>query len=79
MLCGTFDAPAKCLFQNMSQFNGNFGCPYCLHQGETVKTSERGHTRAYPFHIKADLQSEQERQGSIRQAGPLKGELILKL
>ena len=47
----------------MSQFNGNFGCPYCLHQGETVKTSERGHTRAYPFHIKADLQSEQERQG----------------
>ena len=51
VLCGSFDAPAKCLFQNMSQFNGAFGCPYCLHQGEVVKTSEKGHTRAYPFHL----------------------------
>ena len=47
VLCGSFDAPAKCLFQDMSQFNGAFGCPYCLHQGEVVKTSEKGHTRAY--------------------------------
>lgn len=52
LLCGTFDAPAKCLFQHMSQFNGTFGCPYCLHHGETVKMSERGHTMAYPFHVK---------------------------
>lgn len=49
LLCGTFDAPAKCLFQSFVQFNGTYGCPYCLHPGKTVKTSERGHTHAYPF------------------------------
>ena len=49
LLCGSFDAPAKCLFQSFVQFNGSYGCPYCLHPGKTVKTSERGHTRTYPF------------------------------
>lgn len=44
-----FDDPARCMFQNMVQFNGFHGCPYCLTPGETVKTSERGHTHAYPF------------------------------
>lgn len=33
----------------MLQFNGSYGCPYCLMQGKTVKTSERGHTHAYPY------------------------------
>ena len=46
LLCGTFDAPAKCLFQSFVQFNGSYGCPYCLHPGKTVKTSEKGHTHA---------------------------------
>ena len=49
LLCGTFDAPAKCLFQSFVQFNDSYGCPYCLHPGKTVKTSEKGHTHAYPF------------------------------
>ena len=49
LLNGVFDAPARCLFQNLVQFNGFYGCPYCLTPGETVKTSERGHTHAYPF------------------------------
>ncbi|XP_033726096.1 uncharacterized protein LOC117315808 [Pecten maximus] len=44
-----FDAPARCLFHNMVQFNGFHGCPYCMSPGESVKTSERGHTHAYPF------------------------------
>lgn len=42
LLSGTFDAPAKCLFQNMVQFNGFFGCPYCLNPGVTLKTSSTG-------------------------------------
>ena len=63
LLCGSFDAPAKCLFQNMSQFNGYYGCPFCLHPGETVKTSERGHTMAYPFHVKGH-QNEEGGQGT---------------
>ena len=49
LLCGSFDAPAKCLFQSFVQFNGGYGCPYCLHPGKTVKTSERGHTQTYPY------------------------------
>lgn len=63
LLCGSFDAPAKCMFQNMLQYNGAYGCPYCLHPGETVKTSERGHTLTYPFHLKGQ-QSEGEGQGA---------------
>lgn len=49
LLLGTFDAPAKCLFQEFCQFNAFHGCPYCLSPGETVQTSSRGHTHAYPF------------------------------
>lgn len=49
LLCATMDAPAKCLMQNFVQYNGFSGCPYCLDQGTTVKTSAKGHTHAYPF------------------------------
>ena len=49
LLFGTFDALAKCLFQDFSQFNAFHGCPYCLIPGETAKTSANGHTHAYPF------------------------------
>lgn len=49
MLFGTFDAPAKCLFQHFCQFNGYYGCPYCLNPGESVQTSVNGHTLTYPF------------------------------
>ena len=46
-----FDAPARCLVQDMVQFNGFYGCPFCLSPGETVQTSARGHTHAYPFNM----------------------------
>lgn len=49
LLLGTFDAPAKCLFQEFSQYNAFDGCPYCLSSGKTVQTSSKGHTHAYPF------------------------------
>ena len=49
LLCATFDSPAKCLFMEMKQFNGYQGCPCCLSPGESVQTSERGRTHAYPF------------------------------
>ena len=42
LLSGTFDAPAKCLFHNVVQFNSYFGCPYCLHPGTTIKMSSSG-------------------------------------
>lgn len=40
---------ARCLFQNMIQFNGFCGCPYCYAPGESVQTSDRGHTLTYPL------------------------------
>ena len=42
LLSSTFDALAKCLFHNVVQFNGYFGCPYCLHPGTTIKMSSSG-------------------------------------
>lgn len=51
LLNGVFDAPARCLFQNMVQFNGFHGCPYCFIPGKTFKTSERGHSLVYPFNM----------------------------
>lgn len=53
LLCATMDAPAKCLMQNFVRYNGFSGCPYCLEQGTSVKTSAKGHTHAYPFNRKS--------------------------
>lgn len=53
LLCATMDAPAKCLMQNFVYYNGFSGCPYCLEQETSVKTSAKGHTHAYPFNGKS--------------------------
>uniref|UniRef100_A0A1X7UUJ2 Transposase domain-containing protein n=1 Tax=Amphimedon queenslandica TaxID=400682 RepID=A0A1X7UUJ2_AMPQE len=34
LLFGVFDLVAKSKVLNMNQFNGNYGCPICLHPGE---------------------------------------------
>lgn len=49
LLLDTFDAPAKCLFQEFCQFNAFHGCPYWLIPGETLQTSSKGHTHAYSY------------------------------
>ena len=51
LLCGVFDAPARCCFMEMIQYNGFHGCPFCDSAGETVKTGEKGSTHVYPFNI----------------------------
>jgi hypothetical protein len=48
LLCGTCDLPAKAGVMNMTQFNGEFGCPNCRQSGKVVAAG-RGHTRVYPF------------------------------
>ncbi|XP_066934755.1 uncharacterized protein [Clytia hemisphaerica] len=48
LLSGIFDAPAKSQFQNITQFNGEYGCSYCLEPGKTVKAG-KGHTHCFPF------------------------------
>lgn len=42
------DAPAKCMLQGTNQFNGEYGCNYCLHKGE-VLSKGNGHVRVYPL------------------------------
>lgn len=37
LICGTFDAPAKAVVQNIMQFNGFFSCHYCEHPGESIE------------------------------------------
>ena len=41
------DLPARAMLLNVSQFNGYFGCNFCLHPGVNHKTG-RGHVMVYP-------------------------------
>lgn len=41
------DLPARAILLNISQFNGYFGCNFCLHQGISHRTG-RGHVMVYP-------------------------------
>ncbi|XP_071795450.1 uncharacterized protein [Asterias amurensis] len=54
LLSSVFDSPARCLFQNFIQFNGYYGCPFCLAKGQSVKTSVTGSTQTYPFMVDSD-------------------------
>lgn len=40
------DSVARCFLQNITQFNGKFGCSLCLHPGQHVKVGN-GYTRVY--------------------------------
>lgn len=45
-LFATVDTVARPLIQNIKQFNGTYGCSYCLHKGEQTLV-RRGQTRIY--------------------------------
>ncbi|OXU20865.1 hypothetical protein TSAR_007171, partial [Trichomalopsis sarcophagae] len=49
----TVDSVARPLVQCMKQFNGEYGCPFCMHNGEQVEVG-RGTTRVYPWVFKED-------------------------
>ena len=44
----TCDAPARCMVQGISQFNGAFGCAWCLQEG-TVVPKGNGICRVYKY------------------------------
>lgn len=46
---GIFDAPAKCLFQSLTQFNGYYSCPYCYHPGTLDKKQVRFDKSLHPL------------------------------
>jgi len=41
------DSVARAPLQNIKQFNGKYGCSFCLHEGVTAAKGN-GHTRVYP-------------------------------
>lgn len=47
----TADTPARCKVLAMKQFNGSFGCTYCLHPG-TVMEHSTNNNRKYSVHPK---------------------------
>ena len=53
LLSAVSDATTKSLFLNLIQFNGNYGCSYCLEKKETYKASEKWHTHIYPFNFES--------------------------
>ena len=53
-LIGVLDAPARAAFTCQHQWNGNCGCGWCLHPGESVVTLDKkgrpkGNTRTYRY------------------------------
>lgn len=42
------DSVARCMLQNLKQFNGRYGCAWCLHEGERVDKG-RGSVQVYPY------------------------------
>ena len=53
----------------MIQFNGAYGCPYCLDPGERLKTGERGHVLAYPFHLNGQPNEDEVRGAHLTAMG----------
>ncbi|XP_063403282.1 uncharacterized protein LOC134712602 [Mytilus trossulus] len=43
------DLPARCLVSNSMQFNGKYGCWFCLQPGETYTTNKGGHVHIFPY------------------------------
>lgn len=68
------DSVARPLVQNFKQFNGEFGCSFCLQKGTSV-LKRRGHVRAYPYE-NAELRNPSQTDDLVEQAlagNPTKG------
>ncbi|KZS10215.1 Uncharacterized protein APZ42_025376 [Daphnia magna] len=46
-IIGILDAPARAMVANVNQFNGEYGCGYCLDPRTRVKKGD-GHVQVYP-------------------------------
>ncbi|KAL5509603.1 hypothetical protein EMCRGX_G004997 [Ephydatia muelleri] len=56
LVLGIFDAPAKASVLCEKQFNGEFGCPTCLHPGKRIQNGARVYLpKKYPIRTHKDL------------------------
>lgn len=46
-LVSPVDSVERCALQNIHQYNGKYGCSFCLHPGEVVPVG-KGYSRVYP-------------------------------
>ncbi|XP_026104657.1 uncharacterized protein LOC113076212 [Carassius auratus] len=53
------DSVARPLLQNFKQFNGEFGCSFCLQKGTLVERG-RGKVRVYPFEENIELRCQSQ-------------------
>ena len=54
VLTGIFDLPAKATIVNMKQFNGEYGCLYCMDPGEILHGSVRIYPPNAPHHPRTE-------------------------
>jgi len=45
-IIASVDSVARPMIQNIKQFNGKFGCPFCLNEG-AIRSVERGQSRMH--------------------------------
>lgn len=62
------DSVCRCVLQNMKQFNGEYGCPWCLNKGEMVEKGG-GYVRVYKYNdVEADKRTMTENLQHVAQA-----------
>ena len=62
LIAGTCDTPARCECLNLTNFNGRYGCSFCLIEGVTVPLQPQGHVHAFPYENKLTLRTSQDSQ-----------------
>lgn len=74
-LLASVDTVARPLIQNIKQFNGIYGCSYCLHKGEQISV-RKGQIRIYSGDKKAMRRMKQHYkyvEKAINEGRPIKG------
>lgn len=64
------DLPAKSAVQNMKQFNGKFGCGYCLHPGKSVQINKTKQIRFGRLTYKPKLRLQESTAKIMDMMGP---------
>lgn len=60
LMKGTCDLPAKAQFLNVTQFNGDYGCPACYCKGQNIATASGGSVHVYPFQEVIQMRTTEE-------------------
>ena len=62
LLTGTCDTPARCECLNFTNFNGKYGCSFCLTEGVNIPLEPQGHVLAFPYQNELSLRTSENTQ-----------------